>query len=553
MAKSRKSTKKSNGLLFNRLDFRSVLPFLVIFAAIGGYFIWQTFAYSYEYCSLPNNYNRVYRYDTACLRDSDESKIVRIYYTTLGRAPGSDERELATSAINGTKGSTLTLTQVASELMKKSEFKTKFNSLTNENFIKQIYQQALSRQPSSAELTFVKAQLGNTVDQAKRATFIASLSENDESKTKSEERVVSALYIQLKSSNYQKSSTGTPVCLGTTQSEGGNTWCNVKIKDLLLPANTSYYKHVPIVRIPKSFPSSLENTVIEMDMKLRNTSTELGKTIADNHGGVSLIPYSGTFAGSNDFTTKSYTSEGGNTISSKEKKISASSDMPKGTSGMLITFSAYTDDQTKALIESLPSNALISVKMPSLEFYTSKSLRNVRIPQDQTTTKYATYTTPTFHNLSLGGRIEPLPIQIPYTPINKKAGNTDWAHTAPNSTTGGLKTHYRVSGTSRLIGNGTAHTVKFKVRLYRSGKAVPANEYSLYVYKNYKDYKDDKYVKLSRDKSGYFKHKDYDWRDTFYVSIKQKYAGTLKVVFDVVSPSTYKFTQSYFSPYEFRR
>ena len=106
------------------------------------------------------------------------SMAENIYDTVFGRAMTTDEQQLIGQYINSSSDE-LNVTQLVTDLLNASEFSTRYGSLSNVEFVEQIYENAYGVAPSLDELSSDLAQLnGGTITQAGLVNEIAQSSEH---------------------------------------------------------------------------------------------------------------------------------------------------------------------------------------------------------------------------------------------------------------------------------------------------------------------------------------------------------------------------------------
>ena len=99
--------------------------------------------------------------------------VNNLYETALARA--ADQSGLSTysaAILNGT----MTETQIAAALTSSSEFLTKYGSMTNAQFVSQIFANGLGRQPTTAELNYWSGAL--TAGTISKADMVAAISQS---------------------------------------------------------------------------------------------------------------------------------------------------------------------------------------------------------------------------------------------------------------------------------------------------------------------------------------------------------------------------------------
>ena len=569
MAKSRKATKrKSNGLLSQKWSWKLVLPILVIFAGLGGYYVWQTFAYTYTTCN--KNWLGAYEYSPTCVTDSDEAKIARLYFASFGRIPDRNGLDYWTKRLVATDRTKMTLEQIADSFVNSTEFKNKFGSLSNENFVKQIYKQVLGRDVDPSGLSFYKTKLDNK--SITRAGFVTSLSESNENKHNSISRVATALGIKFAKSDMKKISTGKVECLGTISTYNGNQWCSVKLS---APSPRAILK---ITRTMKGNYAYANNQfsarLIGVDNNFVIAKNRPSNGSFNPTGGFSVVYNFNTSLSSKSIPLNAYAvsfpeiSDYNLTNKINDTTVSGY-ELPRGIKSHIVTFHLKDEDRAKvnALPTSVKNSAEVAINMDSYQTYVDTKPNTSRKPQDQprktyyTTLSSITSFTPSQGTISSSVRAAKydiyngnsnsktaLPNSFAYIKSNIRPGNTDWQHT--QTVNKGNRT-FKIQGSKWVNAPTRAYpyTTKFRVKMYKNGKYISYKNYKVQAYKCVSlvaGSASNKFVTLKPKKAVYSMKSDYCAWDEIKVTTKLSSKASLKVKLDIVSgPKDYRLFNSY--------
>ncbi len=108
--------------------------------------------------------------------NQDAEEVARLYYSALGREPDRGGLEYWTSLLqNGTDS----LNQIAGDLLGSCEFLAKYGTLSNVDFVKQMYENALQRAPDPAGGTYWVGELQSGA--MSRAGVLVGFSQSQES------------------------------------------------------------------------------------------------------------------------------------------------------------------------------------------------------------------------------------------------------------------------------------------------------------------------------------------------------------------------------------
>ena len=123
--------------------------------------------------------------------------VVRLYRAFLGRAPDAGGLQFwIARKRNVPPATTWSVTQIAESFTASSEFKTKYGSMSNLQFVTQIYTDVLGRAADPSGVTFWTAQLDSKAKD--RAQVVLGFSESNEYKTKQAQNTdVAIAYIYL--------------------------------------------------------------------------------------------------------------------------------------------------------------------------------------------------------------------------------------------------------------------------------------------------------------------------------------------------------------------
>ncbi|WP_421121636.1 DUF4214 domain-containing protein [Aquihabitans daechungensis] len=122
------------------------------------------------------------------LRRGDENlrnvdPVVRVYRAFLGRAPDAGGLQFwIKRKRNVAPAKTWTVTQIATEFTNSNEFKTKYGSLTNRQFVTQIYTDVLGRPADPSGVNYWTGKLDRK--EKTKAQVVVGFSESNEYKTK---------------------------------------------------------------------------------------------------------------------------------------------------------------------------------------------------------------------------------------------------------------------------------------------------------------------------------------------------------------------------------
>jgi hypothetical protein len=123
--------------------------------------------------------------------------VVRVYRAFLGRAPDAGGLKFwIARKRNVAPAKTWTVTQIATDFTKSNEFKTKYGSLTNRQFVTRIYTDVLGRAADTSGVNYWTAKLDSKAKT--KAQVMVGFSESGEYKTKQAQNTdVAVAYIYL--------------------------------------------------------------------------------------------------------------------------------------------------------------------------------------------------------------------------------------------------------------------------------------------------------------------------------------------------------------------
>ena len=123
--------------------------------------------------------------------------VVRVYRAFLGRAPDAGGLQFwIRRKRNVAPAKTWTVTQIATEFTNSNEFKTKYGSLTNRQFVTQIYTDVLGRAADQAGVDYWTRQID--LGRKTKAQVVVGFSESNEYKNKQAQNTdVAVAYIYL--------------------------------------------------------------------------------------------------------------------------------------------------------------------------------------------------------------------------------------------------------------------------------------------------------------------------------------------------------------------
>lgn len=552
-------------MLSSKFDLRIIVSFLILFGVLGGYFLWQAFAYSYKDCS--KNWLGAYEYSPTCVTESDEARVARLYFASFGRNPDKAGLEYWAKRLGATDNTKVTLEQVASNFVSSNEFKTKFGSLNNEQFVKQIYKQVFGRDADPGGLTYWKGRLDNK--SSTRAQVVVSLSESNENKRNSINRVASALGIKFDKSKLRKINPGKIECLGTVSSYNGDNWCSVKL------ANPSPQA---ILKVSLTFRGSYQTIYNQYSTRLVgvDNSFVIGSTRQSNGSFLADAGFSTLYNYTSSLSSKSaplnaysmnFPEMSGYKLSTKVNDTSIGQyEVPKGTKSHFVTF--HLKDADRAKVNALPantkSNAEVSINMSSFATYVSETPRTQRSPQDQSRKTYYTslssttsfvpsekYINPSRraakYDVYVRGNKLSIPNSFPYLKSSVKAGNTDWQHT---QTVDKGERKFEIVSSRWVNAPSRAYpfTTKFKIRMYKNGKYINPRYYKVQVYKCVSlvaGSTSNKFLTIKSSKGIYSMQSDYCAWDQIKASVKLNSKASLKVKLDIVGgPKDYRLFNS---------
>ena len=123
--------------------------------------------------------------------------VVRVYPAFPGRAPDAGGLKFwIARKRNVAPAKTWTVTQIATDFTKSNEFKTKYGSLTNRQFVTRIYTDVLGRNADAAGVNYWTAKIDSKAKT--KAQVMVGFSESNEYKTKQAQNTdVAVAYIYL--------------------------------------------------------------------------------------------------------------------------------------------------------------------------------------------------------------------------------------------------------------------------------------------------------------------------------------------------------------------
>jgi hypothetical protein len=123
--------------------------------------------------------------------------VVRVYRAFLGRAPDAGGLKFwIARKRNVAPAKTWSVTQIATDFTKSNEFKTKYGSLTNRQFVTRIYTDVLGRNADAAGVNYWTAKIDSKAKT--KAQVMVGFSESNEYKTKQAQNTdVAVAYIYL--------------------------------------------------------------------------------------------------------------------------------------------------------------------------------------------------------------------------------------------------------------------------------------------------------------------------------------------------------------------
>lgn len=158
----------SSGLkAVKKFNWARALPLILVIAGVGGYLVFRSFAGTYTLCRSSNG-----DYTEECLVNSDEARVVRLYYGILNRAPdfGGLNYWKRRVEIKGT-------TRIAAEMMGSREFARRYGSLNNADFVRAMYPQVFGRAPDTGGLNYWTRKLDAGLSRARMIVFFTESSE----------------------------------------------------------------------------------------------------------------------------------------------------------------------------------------------------------------------------------------------------------------------------------------------------------------------------------------------------------------------------------------
>lgn len=184
-------TSGGSGGLINTKHFNwgRALPLVLIIALAGGYMVYRSFAGTFRACSDTSSGS----YAAACITESDEASIVRLYYGIFNRAPDQSGMNYWSNKLT-TKS--MTLNTIAKSFMASSEFKNKYGTLTDQAFVKEMYPQVFGRQADTGGLSYWTNRL--TSKKITREGLMVQFTQSSEMKNAFASRVALALNIDLR-------------------------------------------------------------------------------------------------------------------------------------------------------------------------------------------------------------------------------------------------------------------------------------------------------------------------------------------------------------------
>lgn len=174
-----------------KFNWGRALPLILVFALIGGYFVYQSFAGTYRACKINGTFTE------ECVTESDEAKIVRLYYGIFNRAPDEGGLNYWTNRLTRTDKYRKSLTEIARQFMGSGEFKRRYGTLNNEQFVKAMYPQVFGRDPDPSGLKFWTNRLNSK--RVSRESMMVQFTESSEMKRSFFLQVAQALNLRLES------------------------------------------------------------------------------------------------------------------------------------------------------------------------------------------------------------------------------------------------------------------------------------------------------------------------------------------------------------------
>lgn len=209
-----------------KFNWGRALPLILIIALAGGYFVYRSFAGTYRDCERLTASS--YTYSEECVMDSDEASLVRLYFGIINRAPDPGGYSYWLRQLTRTDKYHKDLAEIARQLMGSPEFKRKYGTLNNEQFVKAMYPQVFGRDPDAGGLAYWTNRLNRGT--ISRHSMMASFVQSSEMKRSFATLVADALNIhpseigeRIKSYSSEEVS-----CYGTvTTDSAGKKWCEV--------------------------------------------------------------------------------------------------------------------------------------------------------------------------------------------------------------------------------------------------------------------------------------------------------------------------------------
>lgn len=209
-----------------KFNWGRAVPLVLAITLVGGYVVYQSFAGTYTACkTLEGN---TYVYSEECVTNSDEAAIVRLYYGIFNRAPDKSGLDYWTNRLTRTDKYRKTLAEIARQFMGSGEFKRKYGTLTNQQFVNAMYPQVFGRSPDAGGLAYWTNKLNKGA--ISRHSMMASFVQSSEMKRTFSTRVAIALGIDLDEISKDKIQLkDVASCNGSTSLDGSRKWCSTKV------------------------------------------------------------------------------------------------------------------------------------------------------------------------------------------------------------------------------------------------------------------------------------------------------------------------------------
>jgi|GEM_PF-2946598 len=516
-----------NGLKSSRFGKPAILSALLIFAVVGGYFVYQTFAYTYASCNssiIPYSY----KYNLDCVTDSSEAKVVRLYYGIFNRAPDSGGLKYWSGKL---ESKSIPLAEVARQFMGSNEFKRKYGTLSNEAFVKAMYPQVFGRAPDSGGLKYWTDRLNKKT--ITRHALMVNFTESSEMKRNFAYTVAKDLGISDDLAG-DKVATGSIECYGTVETKSdGSKWCSVNIKNN--SAKNGNFWTTSIMNIPVSLANPAHWLEGQTDARLANSKGQsygcgietyryTGKITSNTAFQDVRNSYGGGMGGCSPLTEGSNTAFIGNGFGLA----------PSTLNGLLVTVNANDSDYSK-----LPSNASVSVKMTGINLYAA-GFSDLSYPNNQDVT-VSSLAPSDSTKLSFQGKTYDLDYKLQYTTPNGSTGSIDWSQAATKKVAG--KTSFYIDSSSSVDTSiSSGYSLGFKVNVYNADTSalVPASSYKVYALKKLIMPSSQGVYSFNKPKGD-----EYFSGDDITVIMDSRFPSRLRYEIDIVSgPADYKIFQS---------